>query len=210
MEKARKEHEKSNISPAIFTEYQLWEDHWIRYGVGNALKYVATAVKFLGKKPHLSSFPAVPRNWISGSRWLNTASRKDTRTLIWCLSVPGGFPIGVPWKRLWSRWGESITFVNAVIGFFFAGISVFHPALALDCKNQIVWTFLLSLLRLWVKILPTATYYKGTKICTCRQNSQRRVNLQPQSKFPWPLNLRNGRHLELSTQKKEIAFSFSY
>uniref|UniRef100_A0A3P9JR31 Transformation/transcription domain-associated protein n=1 Tax=Oryzias latipes TaxID=8090 RepID=A0A3P9JR31_ORYLA len=30
MEKARKEHEKSNISPAIFTEYQLWEDHWIR------------------------------------------------------------------------------------------------------------------------------------------------------------------------------------
>lgn len=50
MEKARKEHEKSNISPAIFTEYQLWEDHWIRYGVGNALKYVATAIKFLGEK----------------------------------------------------------------------------------------------------------------------------------------------------------------
>ncbi|XP_029933024.1 transformation/transcription domain-associated protein isoform X2 [Myripristis murdjan] len=30
MEKARKEHERSNISPAIFPEYQLWEDHWIR------------------------------------------------------------------------------------------------------------------------------------------------------------------------------------
>ncbi|XP_069012071.1 transformation/transcription domain-associated protein isoform X1 [Embiotoca jacksoni] len=30
MEKARKEHERSNVSPAIFTEYQLWEDHWIR------------------------------------------------------------------------------------------------------------------------------------------------------------------------------------
>lgn len=27
MEKARKEH---NASPAIFPEYQLWEDHWIR------------------------------------------------------------------------------------------------------------------------------------------------------------------------------------
>ncbi|XP_067286731.1 transformation/transcription domain-associated protein isoform X1 [Pseudorasbora parva] len=27
MEKARKEH---NVSPAIFPEYQLWEDHWIR------------------------------------------------------------------------------------------------------------------------------------------------------------------------------------
>ncbi|XP_053197257.1 transformation/transcription domain-associated protein [Scomber japonicus] len=30
MEKARKEHERSNVSPAIFPEYQLWEDHWIR------------------------------------------------------------------------------------------------------------------------------------------------------------------------------------
>ncbi|KAI1895994.1 hypothetical protein AGOR_G00090240 [Albula goreensis] len=30
MEKARKEHERSNASPAIFPEYQLWEDHWIR------------------------------------------------------------------------------------------------------------------------------------------------------------------------------------
>uniref|UniRef100_A0A3Q3A4Y2 Transformation/transcription domain-associated protein n=1 Tax=Kryptolebias marmoratus TaxID=37003 RepID=A0A3Q3A4Y2_KRYMA len=30
MEKARKEHERSNISPGIFPEYQLWEDHWIR------------------------------------------------------------------------------------------------------------------------------------------------------------------------------------
>lgn len=49
MEKARKEHEKSNISPAIFTEYQLWEDHWIRYDIGNTHKYVATAeaVQFL-------------------------------------------------------------------------------------------------------------------------------------------------------------------
>ncbi|XP_061612179.1 transformation/transcription domain-associated protein isoform X2 [Phyllopteryx taeniolatus] len=30
MEKARKEHERGNVSPAIFPEYQLWEDHWIR------------------------------------------------------------------------------------------------------------------------------------------------------------------------------------
>ncbi|KAM7381938.1 hypothetical protein PAMA_012683 [Pampus argenteus] len=30
MEKARKEHERSNVPPAIFPEYQLWEDHWIR------------------------------------------------------------------------------------------------------------------------------------------------------------------------------------
>ncbi|XP_024913092.1 transformation/transcription domain-associated protein [Cynoglossus semilaevis] len=30
MEKARKEHERGNISPAVFPEYQLWEDHWIR------------------------------------------------------------------------------------------------------------------------------------------------------------------------------------
>ncbi|KAL7371839.1 hypothetical protein ABVT39_006038 [Epinephelus coioides] len=30
MEKARKEHERSNVSPTIFPEYQLWEDHWIR------------------------------------------------------------------------------------------------------------------------------------------------------------------------------------
>lgn len=30
MEKARKEHERSNASAAIFPEYQLWEDHWIR------------------------------------------------------------------------------------------------------------------------------------------------------------------------------------
>ncbi|MBN3303926.1 TRRAP protein, partial [Amia calva] len=30
MEKARKEHERNNASPAIFPEYQLWEDHWIR------------------------------------------------------------------------------------------------------------------------------------------------------------------------------------
>uniref|UniRef100_I3KUZ2 Transformation/transcription domain-associated protein n=1 Tax=Oreochromis niloticus TaxID=8128 RepID=I3KUZ2_ORENI len=30
MEKARKEHERSNVSPAVFPEYQLWEDHWIR------------------------------------------------------------------------------------------------------------------------------------------------------------------------------------
>ncbi|XP_035853193.1 transformation/transcription domain-associated protein isoform X1 [Sander lucioperca] len=30
MEKARREHERSNVSPAIFPEYQLWEDHWIR------------------------------------------------------------------------------------------------------------------------------------------------------------------------------------
>uniref|UniRef100_A0A3Q2UJ62 Transformation/transcription domain-associated protein n=1 Tax=Fundulus heteroclitus TaxID=8078 RepID=A0A3Q2UJ62_FUNHE len=29
MEKARKEHERSNVSPAVFPEYQLWEDHWI-------------------------------------------------------------------------------------------------------------------------------------------------------------------------------------
>ncbi|XP_058851892.1 transformation/transcription domain-associated protein isoform X5 [Acipenser ruthenus] len=30
MEKARKEHERSNASPAIFPEYQVWEDHWVR------------------------------------------------------------------------------------------------------------------------------------------------------------------------------------
>ncbi|KAK3559009.1 hypothetical protein QTP86_000016 [Hemibagrus guttatus] len=30
MEKARKEHERTNTSPAIFPEYQLWEDHWLR------------------------------------------------------------------------------------------------------------------------------------------------------------------------------------
>ncbi|XP_077481952.1 transformation/transcription domain-associated protein-like isoform X1 [Stigmatopora argus] len=30
MEKARKEHERSTVSPAVFPEYQLWEDHWIR------------------------------------------------------------------------------------------------------------------------------------------------------------------------------------
>ncbi|XP_054624115.1 transformation/transcription domain-associated protein isoform X1 [Dunckerocampus dactyliophorus] len=30
MEKARKEHERNSVSPAIFPEYQLWEDHWIR------------------------------------------------------------------------------------------------------------------------------------------------------------------------------------
>ncbi|KAG7507616.1 hypothetical protein JOB18_039705 [Solea senegalensis] len=30
MEKARKEHERNNVSPAVFPEYQLWEDHWIR------------------------------------------------------------------------------------------------------------------------------------------------------------------------------------
>ncbi|KAB0398761.1 hypothetical protein E2I00_004750, partial [Balaenoptera physalus] len=30
MDKAKKEHERSNASPAIFPEYQLWEDHWIR------------------------------------------------------------------------------------------------------------------------------------------------------------------------------------
>uniref|UniRef100_A0A8D2JJ48 Transformation/transcription domain associated protein n=1 Tax=Varanus komodoensis TaxID=61221 RepID=A0A8D2JJ48_VARKO len=30
MEKAKKEHERSSASPAIFPEYQLWEDHWIR------------------------------------------------------------------------------------------------------------------------------------------------------------------------------------
>ncbi|MGH0143484.1 UNVERIFIED_CONTAM: hypothetical protein FKN15_046212 [Acipenser sinensis] len=30
MEKARKEHERNHASPAIFPEYQLWEDHWVR------------------------------------------------------------------------------------------------------------------------------------------------------------------------------------
>lgn len=30
MEKAGKEHERSNVSSAIYPEYQLWEDHWIR------------------------------------------------------------------------------------------------------------------------------------------------------------------------------------
>uniref|UniRef100_A0AAY5KGU4 Transformation/transcription domain-associated protein n=1 Tax=Esox lucius TaxID=8010 RepID=A0AAY5KGU4_ESOLU len=30
MEKARKEQERSNASPAVLPEYQLWEDHWIR------------------------------------------------------------------------------------------------------------------------------------------------------------------------------------
>lgn len=30
MDKAKKEHERSSASPAVFPEYQLWEDHWIR------------------------------------------------------------------------------------------------------------------------------------------------------------------------------------
>ncbi|XP_048350103.1 transformation/transcription domain-associated protein [Sphaerodactylus townsendi] len=30
MDKAKKEHERSHASPAVFPEYQLWEDHWIR------------------------------------------------------------------------------------------------------------------------------------------------------------------------------------
>uniref|UniRef100_UPI00398EA1CE transformation/transcription domain-associated protein n=1 Tax=Pristiophorus japonicus TaxID=55135 RepID=UPI00398EA1CE len=30
MDKARKENERNNASPAIFPEYQLWEDHWNR------------------------------------------------------------------------------------------------------------------------------------------------------------------------------------
>uniref|UniRef100_A0A8C9YSC5 Transformation/transcription domain-associated protein n=1 Tax=Sander lucioperca TaxID=283035 RepID=A0A8C9YSC5_SANLU len=29
-EQAQEKHERSNVSPAIFPEYQLWEDHWIR------------------------------------------------------------------------------------------------------------------------------------------------------------------------------------
>lgn len=33
MEKAKKEHERNNASPSIFPEYQLWEDHWIRWAL---------------------------------------------------------------------------------------------------------------------------------------------------------------------------------
>lgn len=49
--------------------------------------------------------PAVLRNWTSGNLWQNTANLKATQTLISCSSVLGGFPIGLPWRRLWYRWG---------------------------------------------------------------------------------------------------------
>lgn len=48
MDKAKKEHERSNASPAIFPEYQLWEDHWIRYAT--ELAVVRSLFREPGKK----------------------------------------------------------------------------------------------------------------------------------------------------------------
>lgn len=49
------------------------------------------------------SLPAVLRNWTSGSHWQNMPNLKATWTHISCSNVHGGFPIGLPWRRLWYR-----------------------------------------------------------------------------------------------------------
>ncbi|KAM3859386.1 transformation/transcription domain-associated protein isoform 3-T3 [Diretmus argenteus] len=71
MEKARKEHERSNISPAIFPEYQLWEDHWIR--CSKELSQWESLTEYGQSKGHSNPYLVLECAW----RVSNWAAMKD-------------------------------------------------------------------------------------------------------------------------------------
>ncbi|ERE76895.1 transformation/transcription domain-associated protein [Cricetulus griseus] len=61
MDKAKKEHERSNASPAIFPEYQLWEDHWIR--CSKELNQWEALTEFGQSKGHINPYLVLECAW---------------------------------------------------------------------------------------------------------------------------------------------------
>uniref|UniRef100_H2ZTG6 Transformation/transcription domain associated protein n=1 Tax=Latimeria chalumnae TaxID=7897 RepID=H2ZTG6_LATCH len=71
MEKARKEHERNNASPAIFPEYQLWEDHWIR--CSKELNQWEALTEYGQSKGHINPYLVLECAW----RVSNWAAMKE-------------------------------------------------------------------------------------------------------------------------------------
>ncbi|KAM4023906.1 transformation/transcription domain-associated protein [Anomaloglossus baeobatrachus] len=61
MEKAKKEHERSNASPAVFPEYQLWEDHWIR--CSKELNQWESLTDYGQSKGHINPYLVLECSW---------------------------------------------------------------------------------------------------------------------------------------------------
>ncbi|KAM5151825.1 transformation/transcription domain-associated protein [Mantella aurantiaca] len=61
MEKAKKEHERSNASPAVFPEYQLWEDHWIR--CSKELNQWEALTDYGQSKGHINPYLVLECSW---------------------------------------------------------------------------------------------------------------------------------------------------
>ncbi|XP_011602842.1 transformation/transcription domain-associated protein isoform X1 [Takifugu rubripes] len=72
MDKARKEHERSNVSPGIFPEYQLWEDHWIR--CSKELNQWEPLTEYAQSKGHSNPYLMLECAW----RVSNWASMKES------------------------------------------------------------------------------------------------------------------------------------
>ncbi|KAM4631836.1 transformation/transcription domain-associated protein isoform 1-T1 [Discoglossus pictus] len=61
MDKAKKEHERSNASPAVFPEYQLWEDHWIR--CAKELNQWESLTDYGQSKGHVNPYLVLECSW---------------------------------------------------------------------------------------------------------------------------------------------------
>eukprot|EP00079_Xenopus_tropicalis_P039067 XP_017952838.1 PREDICTED: transformation/transcription domain-associated protein isoform X2 [Xenopus tropicalis] len=61
MEKAKKEHERCNASPAVFPEYQLWEDHWIR--CSKELNQWEALTDYGQSKGHINPYLVLECSW---------------------------------------------------------------------------------------------------------------------------------------------------
>ncbi|XP_058013081.1 transformation/transcription domain-associated protein [Ahaetulla prasina] len=61
MEKAKKEHERNNASPAVFPEYQLWEDHWIR--CSKELNQWESLTEYGQSKGHINPYLVLECAW---------------------------------------------------------------------------------------------------------------------------------------------------
>ncbi|XP_072415930.1 transformation/transcription domain-associated protein isoform X1 [Chiloscyllium punctatum] len=71
MDKARKENERNNASPAIFPEYQLWEDHWNR--CSKELNQWEALTEYGQSKGHINPYLVLECAW----RVSNWAAMKE-------------------------------------------------------------------------------------------------------------------------------------
>ncbi|KAJ7403601.1 Transformation/transcription domain-associated protein [Willisornis vidua] len=94
MEKAKKEHERSNASPSIFPEYQLWEDHWIR--CSKELNQWEPLTEYGQSKGHINPYLVLKcawrvSNWIAMKEALVQVELSCPKEMAWKVNMYRGY-----------------------------------------------------------------------------------------------------------------------
>uniref|UniRef100_A0A803TE16 Transformation/transcription domain associated protein n=1 Tax=Anolis carolinensis TaxID=28377 RepID=A0A803TE16_ANOCA len=94
MEKAKKEHDRNNASPAIFPEYQLWEDHWIR--CSKELNQWEALTEYGQSKGHINPYLVLEcawrvSNWTAVKEALVQVELSCPKEMAWKVNMYRGF-----------------------------------------------------------------------------------------------------------------------